>query len=82
MRYLFEYGSLKDMAKEVGYPDRFHMLKGTVHCVGIKKRDMKQENGAILNCLPSGALLLSNFLGNDTIPESYTKISERTYVKQ
>ncbi len=82
VRYLFEYGSLRKVAKEAGYPDRFHMLKGTIHCIGIRKRDMKKENGAILDSLPSGSLLLSKFLGNDTIPESYTEISERIYVKQ
>ena len=82
VRYLFEYGALTDLAREADYPNKFHMLKGTIHCVGVNKRDMKQLNGAILDSLPSGSLLLSNFLMNDTIPESYREIAERMYVKQ
>ena len=71
-----------DLAREAGYPNKFHMLKGTIHCVGVNKRDMKQLNGAILDSLPNGSILLSNFLMNDTIPESYREIAERIYVKQ
>lgn len=82
VRYLFEYGALTNLAREADYPNKFHMLKGTIHCVGVNKRDMKQLNGAILDSLPSGSILLSNFLMNDTIPESYREIAERMYVKQ
>lgn len=81
VRYLYEYGALKERAEKDGYPGRFRFLKRDRHCVGIKKIDYKRLNAETLSALPKGTVVYSTNEVTDSMPSGYRKLDRGVYVK-
>lgn len=81
VRYLYEYGVLKDKVTSDNYPERFIFLKRDKHCVGIKKKNFKKINACTLESLPVGTVVYLTNTYTDSVPNSYFEFEKGLYIK-
>lgn len=82
VRYLYEFGDLKERAETDGYPEKFHFLKNNNHHVGIKKINIRKINADILENTPVGTILYSTNTVMDSVPPSFYELKKGLFIKR
>ncbi|MCM1222422.1 MAG: hypothetical protein NC548_48935 [Lachnospiraceae bacterium] len=82
VRFIYEYGCLRDSAAIVGYPDRFIQLPAGDHTGMLKKLDYMQEHVRILENASIGSICIADSTSPlDTIPPCFVNLKKNIYIK-
>lgn len=82
VRYLYEFGSLRDRAENDGYPNRFIFMRRDKHCIGIAKKNYKKLNAELIDNAPSGTVVYSTNSYTDSVPASYSEFEQGIFIKK